>query len=141
MKAQADTNRSEHTFQVDDFVYLKLHPYIQQSVEARGNHKLAFRFFGPYKIIKHVGEVAYKLALPSSSQVHQVVHVSQLKKHVPPSTKVSNSLTALADVSDIEVEPLQIVKRAYVPHGGATVQCICVPLVRATSRFDFLGGG
>lgn len=52
MKHQADKNRSERTFQVGDKVYLKLQPYIQQSVEARGNQKLAFQFFGPYKVLK-----------------------------------------------------------------------------------------
>ena len=120
MKSQADKHRSERSFQVGDLVYLKLQPYIQQSVQARGNQKLAFRFFGPYKILQRVGEVAYKLDLPSSSQVHPVVHVSQLKKHVPPLTPVSTSLASLASVTDIALEPLQIIERAYVPHGGAT---------------------
>jgi len=120
MKSQADKHRSERSFQVGDLVYLKLQPYIQQSVQARGNQKLAFRFFGPYKILQRVGEVAYKLDLPSSSQVHPVVHVSQLKKHVPPLTPVSTSLASLASVTDIALEPLQIIEHAYVPHGGAT---------------------
>ena len=58
MKAQADKNHSERSFEVGDLVYLKLQPYIQQSVEARGNQKLAFWYFGPYKILQRVGEVA-----------------------------------------------------------------------------------
>lgn len=126
MKAQADKNRTERVFQVNDLVYLKLQPYIQQSVEARGNQKLAFRFFGPYKILKRVGEVAYKLELPSSSQVHPVVHVSQLRKHVPANTPVSTSITSLALATDVAVEPLQILERAFIPHGGATARRIRV---------------
>jgi hypothetical protein len=126
MKAQADKHRSERTFQVNDLVYLKLQPYIQQSVEARGNQKLAFRFFGPYKIVKRIGEVAYKLELPSSSQVHPVVHVSQLKKHVPANTPVSSSITSLADVTDMIVQPLQIIERAFIPHGSTTARRIRV---------------
>lgn len=126
MKAQADKHRSERTFQVNDLVYLKLQPYIQQSVEARGNQKLAFRFFGPYKILKRIGEVAYKLELPSSSQVHPVVHVSQLKKHVPANTPVSTSLGSLAAITDISLQPLQIVERAFVAHGSATATRIRV---------------
>lgn len=51
MKHQEDKNRSERSFQVGDMVFLKLQPYIQQSVAARGNQKLAFRFFRPYKVL------------------------------------------------------------------------------------------
>jgi hypothetical protein len=43
--------------------------------------KLAPRFAGPFKIISHKGEVAYQLELPPQlSDVHDVFHVSQLKK-------------------------------------------------------------
>lgn len=126
MKAQADKHRSERIFQVGDKVYLKLQPYIQQSVEAHGNQKLAFRFFGPYTILKRIGEVAYKLALPSASQVHPVVHVSQLKKYVPPHIPVSTSLASLAAIADIAVQPLRIVEQAFVPHGSAAATRIRV---------------
>jgi hypothetical protein len=43
--------------------------------------KLAPRYVGPFKIIDHMGEVAYQLELlPQLSDVHDVFHVSQLKK-------------------------------------------------------------
>jgi hypothetical protein len=126
MKYQADKNRSERVFQVGDQVYLKLQPYIQQSVQARGNQKLSFRFFGPYKILKRVGEVAYKLELPSSSQVHPVVHVSQLKRHVPPNTPVSPSIVALELFSDGVSEPLQIIEHAWVSTSNSSASRVCV---------------
>jgi hypothetical protein len=45
MKKQADKNRSERVFAVDDWVYLRLQPYVQSSVSTRANHKLSFKFF------------------------------------------------------------------------------------------------
>ena len=89
MKAQADKHRVEREFDVGDWVYVKLQPHIQQSVHRRSNHKLSFRYFGPYLILQRVGKVAYKLQLPAASQIHPVVHVSQLKKAIAPDTEVS----------------------------------------------------
>jgi hypothetical protein len=82
MKWQADKNRSERQFSEGDWIFLKLQPYIQSSLAPRANQKLAFKFFGPFKVLQRFGSVAYKLDLPQSSLVHPVFHVSQLKQAV-----------------------------------------------------------
>jgi hypothetical protein len=64
MKHQADKHRSECVFAVGDWVYLKLQPYFWSWLATRSNQKLAFKFFGPYRILAHVGSVGYKLDLP-----------------------------------------------------------------------------
>ena len=79
MKRQADKHRSERHFAVGDWVFLKLQPYVQSSLATCANQKLSFRFFGPYKIVAKIGAAAYKLALPATSSIHPVFHVSQLK--------------------------------------------------------------
>jgi transposase InsO family protein len=61
MKLQVDKHRSERSFAVGDWVYVKLQPYVQMIVARRSNHKLSYKYFGPYLIIQKVGEVAYKL--------------------------------------------------------------------------------
>ena len=108
MKDQADKHRVEREFSVADWVYLKLQPHIQQSVHRRSNHKISFKYFGPYLILQRVGKVAYKLQLPSSSQIHPVVHVSQLKKALAPNTKVSTDDQLNCLTLDVASGPVQI---------------------------------
>ena len=50
-----------------------------------GKHgKLSPRFIGPFEILERIDTVAYRLALPPSmSGVHEVFHVSMLRKYTP----------------------------------------------------------
>ena len=80
-KSYADVRRRPLKFEVGDHVFLKMMP--QRGVVRFGKHeKLSPRFIGPFEILERIGSVAYRLALPPSmSGVHEVFHVSMLRKY------------------------------------------------------------
>jgi hypothetical protein len=75
-----DKRRKPLQFKVGDHVYLKVSP--TKGVQRFGiKGKLAPRYIGPYEIKETYGPVAYQLKLPPHmSVIHDVFHVSQLKK-------------------------------------------------------------
>jgi hypothetical protein len=79
-KSYADDRRRELSFEVGDFVYLRVSPMRGlRHFNVRG--KLAPRFIVPFKILDKRGEVAYQLELSLQlSDVHDGFQVSQLKK-------------------------------------------------------------
>ena len=70
-------------FEVGDHVFLKVMP--KRGVVRFGKRgKLPPRFIGPFQILERIGIVAYQLALlPSMITVHEVFHVSMLRKYTP----------------------------------------------------------
>lgn len=79
-KSYANTKRKEIVYEVGDRAYLRVSPL--RGVKRFGvKGKLAPRFVGPYRVSKRMGEVAYKMEFAEGlSGVHDVFHVSQLKK-------------------------------------------------------------
>jgi len=80
MKAYADGKRKDVQFSKGDYVFVKLQPYRQNSVAFSRNQKLRMKYFGSFKILERVGQVAYKLELPTTARIHPVFHISILKK-------------------------------------------------------------
>jgi hypothetical protein len=110
-RSYADTRRRELSFEVGDFVYLKVSPI--RGVRRFGvKGKLAPRYIGLYQILARHGEVAYQLSLPENlSAVHNVFHVSQLKKclRVPEEQLPVEGLEVQEDLTYIE-KPTQIIE-------------------------------
>ena len=73
--------------------------------------KLLPRFIGPFEILKRVGAVAYRLALPPSmSGVHEVFHVSMLRRYTPnPAHVVDWGETEVDTDETFEEEPVCII--------------------------------
>jgi hypothetical protein len=81
MKQQANQHHSERSFEVGDWVFLRLQPYKQMSLNKDNkDNKLSLNYYGPYKVLQNVGTMEYKLELCAYSRVHLVFHVSCLKK-------------------------------------------------------------
>jgi hypothetical protein len=97
-KSYVGKRRRPLFFQVKDHVYLKVSP--MKGVNRFGvKGKLTPRYIGPFPILEQCGPVAYRLQLLETlSAVHNVFHVSQLKKclRIPDRT---------IDVVDVALEP------------------------------------
>jgi hypothetical protein len=110
-RSYADTRRRELSFEVGDFVYLKVSP-IRGVRRFRVKGKLAPRYIGLYHILARCGEVAYQLSLLENlSVVHDVFHVSQLKKclRVPEKQLPVEGHEVQEDLTYIE-KPTQIIE-------------------------------
>ena len=80
-KSYANIRRRPLEFEVGDHVFLKVMPK-RGVVRFDKQGKLSLRLFGPFEILERVGTVAYRLTLsPSISGVHEVFHVSMLRKY------------------------------------------------------------
>ena len=111
-KSYADLRRKELEFQVSDKVFVKVAPY-KHVMRFGKKGKLAPRYIGPFEVLQRVGRVAYRLALPPSlDKVHDVFHVSLLRKYVSdPSHVLKTEEVELNDNLTYKEHPVQILDR------------------------------
>ncbi|WVZ75876.1 LOW QUALITY PROTEIN: hypothetical protein U9M48_023897 [Paspalum notatum var. saurae] len=97
-KSYSDKRRRPLAFEGGDHVYLRVSP--MKGVHRFGvKGKLAPRYVGPFKVTERCGSVAYRLELPPHlAAVHDVFHVSQLKKCL-------RVLEEVIDTSQIQIQP------------------------------------
>ena len=93
-------------------MFLKISP-VTGVGRALKSRKLTPKFIGPYQILKRIGPVAYQIALPPFlSNLHDVFHVSQLRKYVhDPSHIVELDDVQVRDNLTFEAAPIRIADR------------------------------
>jgi hypothetical protein len=88
-KIYADKNRTHREFKVADHVFLKVKAN-RSSLKLGSCAKLAAIFCGPFEMLERIGPVAYMIALSASMSIHNVFHVSLLRKYIPDSNHVTD---------------------------------------------------
>jgi len=120
MKQQANSHRRDVTFQVGDSVFLRVQPYRQRFLAHRRCEKLSPRFFGPYKIVRCVGPVAYELELPASSKVHPIFHVSVLRPAHGQQAVIPPAPLPLNEDWELTISPAKILAHRWVKEAGSS---------------------
>jgi hypothetical protein len=81
-KGYADKNKVFRYFKVGHHVFIKVKAK-RSSLILGSFPKLAATYFGSFKILEKIGSIPYMIELPVSIRVHNIFHVSLLKKYVP----------------------------------------------------------
>jgi hypothetical protein len=105
-KSYTDSNITHREFKEGDHVFLKVKTN-RSSLKLGSCTKLETRFCGPFEILDRIVLVAYILALPASMIVHNVFHVSLLKRYIL-------DVIHVIDWNVIQVEPEGVLQVHHV---------------------------
>ncbi|XP_075103739.1 uncharacterized protein LOC142178307 [Nicotiana tabacum] len=108
MKVQADKRRTDRTYAIGDWVYVKLQPYRQLSLKQHGFQKLSSKYFGPFKIL------------------------DRLKKKIRSHSATVTLPIVLSEAGHVLLEPESILDRRIIQKNGRVVSQILVKWFNAT---------
>nr|GEY69369.1 hypothetical protein [Tanacetum cinerariifolium]GEY72908.1 hypothetical protein [Tanacetum cinerariifolium] len=97
--------------------------------KGQWNGEVAYKFFGPFKILQRIREVAYKLDLPSTSQIHNVFHVSQLRKCRHPNPEQTSGTLPPCDSSGVFLVELMAILDRRMAKKGQSNGDLCLSAV------------
>ena len=108
-KSYADAQRSERNFDKGDMVFLRVRPK-RSSLSLGKFKKLSARYCGPYVITKKINDQAYELLLPPDVKVHNVFHISLLKKYVPDELHILDEQPLISKDGTLDITPERILQ-------------------------------
>jgi hypothetical protein len=109
-KNYADKGRTHREFKVGDHVLLKVKAN-RSSLKLENCSKLAACYCGPFEILETIGPLAYMIALPAYMFVHNVFHVSFLKKYIPDANHVIDwNVIQVEQEGTFQVHPIHILE-------------------------------
>ena len=134
-KSYHDKRRKDLEFEAGDHVFLRVTPMTGVG-RALKSKKLTPRFIGPYQITERVGNVAYRMALPPNlSNLHDVFHVSQLRKYIAdPSHVIQPDDVEVRDNLTVETMPVRIEDREVKTLRGKEINLVKVVWFGATGE-------
>jgi hypothetical protein len=101
--------------------YLKMQPYRHSSLGLHKSIKLRLKYYGPFKVLQRIGQVAYMLLLPADCTIHPVFYISQLKKHIGPKVIPQANLPLTDSDGNIKISPEKLLNRRMVPWNNESV--------------------
>ena len=110
-KSYADKHRVHREFNVGDHVYLRVREK-KISLNLGSCAKQSPRHCGLFKVLERIGSVAYRLAFPTSTRAHNVLHVSFLKKYVhDPNHIIDWNVIQVEPEGEFQVDPICILNK------------------------------
>ena len=107
-KSYVDKNMVFRDFKVGKHVFFKVKTKIIL-VRLGSCPKLETRYCGPFEILEKMGPIAYILGFPASMRVHNVFHVSLLKKYLhDPNHIIDWNVIQVEQEGDFQVELVHI---------------------------------
>ena len=99
MQRTADKNRTDSEFQVGEQVLLDT-----QHLRLPSTSKLSDRFIGPFKILERIQRSSYRLELPDSWTIRDIINVSRLKRYKAPGHESFPTQPAESKPPPVQVE-------------------------------------
>jgi hypothetical protein len=103
-----DKHRVNHRFEIEDVVFLTMHPFKPSPWRRGGAERMRPRLIGPFRVIQRAREVAYKLELTAGSQGCNIYHVSCLQRAWGPQVTTPIELPPLDERGQMLLTPEEI---------------------------------